>query len=277
MPELPEVETIKNDLLPVITGKTILAVEYTDSRPPVQGASPVDFARAVSGVRITSVSRRAKHLIIALEEKKYLVVHLRMTGRLFYLERDEPVSNLTRVIIHLDDGHDLRLEDQRRFGYISLLDQGDFDALCERLGPEPLTDDFTAETLAALMGTTNRNIKAILLDQNQIAGLGNIYVDEALFEARLHPTRTGRSLNRDEIEHLHAAIRKVLQRGIATRGTTFSDYRDAFGRPGEHQDHLRVFLRHGKPCLECGTTIEKSTVAGRGTHTCPSCQPKPGE
>jgi formamidopyrimidine-DNA glycosylase len=275
MPELPEVETIKNDLASAVIGDTIESVEYTDDRPPLRDASPSEFRTALVGSSITAVNRRAKNLIICLSGDRYLVVHLRMTGRLFLLDSGEPVSNLTRVILKLMSGRDLRLEDQRKFATLTLMDASTLAEMVAKLGPEPLSAEFTADSLAQLLSGTRRNLKAVLLDQQVLSGLGNIYVDEALFEARLHPERTAVSLGHEETERLYRAIRKVLQRGIETRGTTFSDYRDAFGRPGKHQNHLRVFLRTGQACYECGALIEKTNVAGRGTHTCPNCQTKP--
>lgn len=272
MPELPEVETIKNDLSSEVVNHLIESVDSLDPRPAIFGIPPGDFAARVVGACIEQLQRRGKYLIITLSNGLHIVVHLRMTGRLILARPADPPSRLARLILRLSGRLELRLEDQRKFATVSLADDKGIEDLSRRLGPEPLSEGFTVEVLADRLMKQRRSLKAALLDQSVIAGLGNIYVDEALFEARLHPERRPSSLSRMELGRLHAAIRRVLQMGLASRGTTFSDYRDAFGRPGGYQQHLRVYRRAGEPCPICGRPIVKTSVAGRGTHLCSRCQ-----
>lgn len=271
MPELPEVETIKNDLVAEVTGDTIQGAQFF-GKPLAYSGDAASFVRHIAGARIDDIQRRGKHLILVLSTGEYLVIHLRMTGRFILRSADEPNDRLVRLVLHLITGRDLRLEDQRKFATVELLDSQRLEALFKRLGPEPLSSEFTTERLGQLLSRTKRSIKAALLDQSLIAGLGNIYVDEALFLARIHPERPASSLSTGELQRLHEAIRHILQRGIETRGTTFSDYRDGLGKPGKHQHHLQVYRRTGEPCPTCGEPIVKVHVAGRGTHLCPHCQ-----
>jgi formamidopyrimidine-DNA glycosylase len=200
-----------------------------------------------------------------------------MTGRLVWREADAPRSRHLRVLLRLDDGHELHFEDQRKFGRLYLAGTpADLATRLGRLGPEPLNDDFTIARLASLLRGRTAVVKAVLLDQRRIAGLGNIYVDEALHRAGIHPSTRAHTLEAGEIERLHAGIVASLRQGIANRGTTISAFRDAWGRAGLNRERLLVFRRQGQACARCGTPIVKTRVAGRGTHICPSCQPLHG-
>ncbi len=221
---------------------------------------------------VTGVARRAKYLIVRLDRDEALVVHLRMTGQLTLQDAaDEPDSH-THVVLRLDDGSQLFFRDTRKFGRLWLLDAEGLEVLEMRLGPEPLDEALTAEEFRTLLRRRKGRLKPLLLDQKLIAGLGNIYVDEALWLAKLHPLQTVPALDDGAIDRLHAAIRVVLKDAIQRRGTSFSDYRDARGEAGENQNFLQVYGRNGQPCPRCGTPIEKTLVAQRGTHLCPACQ-----
>ena len=271
MPELPEVETIRRDLQQEMSGDTLLGAEFFGS-PRAYSGDADSFVRRVVGSSIKDFQRRGKYLIVALSSGEYIVVHLRMTGRLIIRLSDEPNDRLVRLVLRLASGRDLRLEDLRKFATVDLLSPEGLATLFDRLGPEPLSSELTAERLGQILSRSRRGLKASLLDQSLLAGLGNIYVDEALFHARIHPDRPASGLSTVELERLHQAIRHVLQAGIDTRGTTFSDYRDGLGRPGTHQHQLQVYRRTGEPCPACGEPILKTKVAGRGTHFCPRCQ-----
>ncbi|MCL5256249.1 MAG: bifunctional DNA-formamidopyrimidine glycosylase/DNA-(apurinic or apyrimidinic site) lyase [Chloroflexi bacterium] len=271
MPELPEVETIRRDLQQEISGDTLIGAEFFGSRSAYSGDANA-FIRQIAGSSIREIQRRGKYLLLALSNGEYIVVHLRMTGRLIIRQSDEPNDRLVRLVLRLASGRDLRLEDLRKFATVELLTVGGLAALFDRLGPEPLSSELTPERLGEILSHSRRGLKASLLDQSLLAGLGNIYVDEALFHARIHPDRPASGLSTAELKRLHQAIRHVLQAGIDTRGTTFSDYRDGLGRPGTHQYQLQVYRRTGEPCPTCGEPIIKTRVAGRGTHVCPRCQ-----
>ncbi|MDO8674294.1 MAG: bifunctional DNA-formamidopyrimidine glycosylase/DNA-(apurinic or apyrimidinic site) lyase [Dehalococcoidia bacterium] len=269
MPELPEVETIKNDLQPKVVGCHITGVRL-DWSGAVDTPSPEEFAKEVVGRRIESLSRRGKYLIFGLSDGKYLIVHLRMTGRLLYRGVGEEPDPYTRAVFSLDDGDELRFADLRKFGRLWLVDE--CSGVLAKVGMEPFCDEFTTGALAAMLADKTGPIKSTLLDQSLVAGVGNIYADEALFLARIHPKLRGGSLSRQEVVFLHDAIRVVLAMGIENRGTTFAEYRDAFGEIGRQQETLRVHRRAGQPCPVCGANIEKITVGGRGTYFCPNCQ-----
>ncbi|MHB9091399.1 MAG: bifunctional DNA-formamidopyrimidine glycosylase/DNA-(apurinic or apyrimidinic site) lyase, partial [Chloroflexota bacterium] len=201
-----------------------------------------------------------------------LVVHLRMTGRLFLSPAIGPAVAYTRVVMRLDGEHELRFADLRKFGRIQLVKAGERPGGLGKLGPEPLEDGLDVETMARTLGRRKAPIKALLLNQELLAGLGNIYADEALFAASIHPQRPGNSLDAEEWRRLHAAVRQTLTAGILHRGTTFRDYRDGRGNKGSHQDSLAVYRRTGQPCPRCGTPIERIVVGGRSSHYCPRCQ-----
>ncbi len=269
MPELPEVETITRDLQPRVVGREIVSVELYWPKA-LEKPSPEDFVKGIAGRRIESLSRRGKYLIFRLSGEKYLIVHLRMTGRLMHRSGEEAEDPHTRAIFELDDGSQLRYTDPRKFGKLWLVD--DPNEVVGKLGPEPFSADFTCDYLAGILAKRSGPVKPLLLDQTLIAGIGNIYADEALFLAGIHPKRSARSLSRPEVVRLHNAIRSVLKLGIANRGTTLSDYRDAFGEKGRHQEFLKVFRHAGKPCPVCGTMIQRIVLGGRGTFFCPRCQ-----
>jgi len=271
MPELPEVQTIIEDLIAAgIEGATIASVAIYWPRTI---ATP-DFVRRVRGQRIRRITRRGKYLVFDLESSMYMLVHLRMSGRLHLRIAASGPEPHERVVFTLADGRQLCLHDPRKFGRIHLVDNA--DAVLGALGFEPLAEAFTPLALADTLRRRRRMLKPLLLDQTLIAGLGNIYVDEALWESGLHPCRLSATLTDDEIKRLHGAIRLVLVRGITNRGTSLGKGRTNFASiahtRGENIHALQVFRRVGLPCPRCGTTIVRLVVAQRGTHICPRCQ-----
>jgi formamidopyrimidine-DNA glycosylase len=274
MPELPEVETVRSSLLDHIVGQRILALELRDFPGVLDGAPVEDVNARVAGHMVRAVRRRAKYLIIELDNDTALVVHLRMTGRLTAVPHDEPPLRFEHLAIAFDNGLDLRFSDQRKFGRVVHMDDDDLQRLEQKLGREPLTRDFSAAWLAERLQRRPGKIKAVLLDQGLIGGLGNIYADEALFRARIHPERPANSLTPEEVRRLHRAVRAVLQAAIDGRGTTFSSFEDADGNRGGYGRQLLVYGRGGTgQCPRCGTPLERTVVGGRGTSFCPRCQP----
>ncbi|HWI53424.1 MAG TPA: DNA-formamidopyrimidine glycosylase [Symbiobacteriaceae bacterium] len=277
MPELPEVETVRRTLYDKLVGRTIERVEIITPRQ-VYHPDPETFRAELEGVAFTDLLRRGKYLLLELGPKLRLVCHLRMSGHLFVCDPDRPRDKHTHVVFHLSGGRELRYEDQRKFGGFHLLHPPDPTGTppgLASLGPEPLSDEFTPAVLSAALKERRAPIKAVLLDQSKVAGLGNIYVDEALFCAGVHPERGAETLSAAEIELLHGCIRSVLARAVEKRGTTFSLYFDGEGKQGDMYDELQVFDRTGEPCPRCGASIVKLAVAQRGTHVCPGCQPAP--
>ncbi|MCR4407300.1 MAG: bifunctional DNA-formamidopyrimidine glycosylase/DNA-(apurinic or apyrimidinic site) lyase [Anaerolineae bacterium] len=273
MPELPEVETIARKLRKPLVGRTITAVEICWPRT-IAAPSPTEFERQIVGQTVQAVGRRGKFLVLQLSEGATLLVHLRMAGQLLLKSSVSPPGKHVRVVFTLDDGSTLRFRDQRKFGRMWLVD--DPQVVLGKLGPEPLADDFTPQVLARLIGRRSGMLKPLLLNQSFLAGLGNIYADEVLFRAGLHPRRKADSLNETEVTQLYHAIRQVLEEAITGQGTTFDGvYQQVNGSSGAFQDSLQVYRRAGKPCPRCGTPIERTTVGGRGTHFCPHCQPVP--
>ncbi len=274
MPELPEVETIRRRLAPVIEGATIARAEILDARltRPVE---PDAVANALVGERIASVERRGKYLLWRLESGRVLVVHLRMTGSLRHAVRGTlPDDAHRRATLELDSGTDLAYRDVRRFGTWELLDQDHVRPyLAARLGPEPLARSFTANRLARLLDGRRAPVKAFLLDQRRIAGIGNIYADESLWRARIHPRRPAGDLDEAEVVRLHRALRAVLRRGIDLQGSTLREYSTPDGSSGGMQHEFHVYGRSGEPCDRCATLIDRIVVGGRGTWFCPECQP----
>ncbi|MFO7273853.1 MAG: bifunctional DNA-formamidopyrimidine glycosylase/DNA-(apurinic or apyrimidinic site) lyase [Symbiobacteriaceae bacterium] len=275
MPELPEVETVRRTLYPHVVGRRIRRVEILTPRQ-IYHPDPETFAADLQGAPLTDIQRRGKYLLFHLGPR-VLVAHLRMSGHLFVCGPDRPREKHLHVVFHLDDGRELRYVDQRKFGGFHLLgpDGQGMPLGLANLGPEPLSPEFTPEALASRLHGRHTSIKAALLNQSLVAGLGNIYADEALFCARIHPAREAASLTAEEVERLHGCIRRVLLRAVERRGTTFSLYRDGEGNEGDMYDELQVFDRAGEPCPVCGTPIAKVAVAQRGTHFCPRCQPVP--
>lgn len=267
MPELPEVETIKNSLQKIISARIERIELLRDDIVRIRDFEPGDLC----GQGISAISRRGKYLLLKLENNNHLVVHLGMSGR-FYLEPDTaPVSEPhVHAVIRLDNGMRIVYQDARRFGGIRLLK--DSDSFFTRLGKEPLARDFTAEYLQTGLEKRKVCIKNLLLNQKLVCGLGNIYADEALFAAGIKPDRAAGSLSRQEIVRLHRAIRKVLRESIDQRGTTFRDYRDGFGQPGNFQNHLQVYGKENQPCPLCGNPLKRTVISGRSSHFCENCQ-----
>ncbi len=275
MPELPEVQTVASELHARLLGRTI--IDVTTLWPRTIGSpSENEFRAGLRGASIAYVDRRAKYILIHLDGGALLVVHLRMTGRIAIDAAASPRDPHTRLVLHLLDGDELRFADTRKFGRWHLVAAGETMPLASfnSLGPEPLSEEFTPSVFVARVKGRRGALKAALLDQRLVAGLGNIYVDEALFRAGLHPQRTLQSLHDGEIIALHGAIVAVLAQAVGRGGTTFSDYRTTWGHEGGYGEELRVFRRTGQPCPVCGASIERIVVAGRGTHFCPHCQPR---
>ena len=287
MPEMPEVETTRRDLEGRIAGRVIVGVWVAEGTPQPQAPLTVEqFRDAIAGRRIERLDRRGKYLIMVLSAPLpaprsplpapdlYLILHRRMTGNLVLRGPEEPRDRFLRGVITLDDGSELHWEDQRKFGRWVLTD--DPMAALRGLGPEPLDDEWTAADLAAALRGRQAPIKAVLLDQRRVAGLGNIYVDEALYAAGIHPLRSAGSFREDEVCRLHGAVRTVLEKAIRLQGSSARHHVGGLGQRGTMQDEWRVYGRAGQPCYSCGAAVEKSRVAGRGTHVCPHCQPGGG-
>jgi formamidopyrimidine-DNA glycosylase len=273
VPELPEVETIRRRLSPLLEGRRFEHVEIADPRL-TRPHDPFEIARELEGERVSVVDRRGKYLIVRFESGRALLVHLRMTGSLRHAATGTLVDDPhRRAVVTLDDASDVAYRDVRRFGTWLLLEPSDLDGYLEsRVGPEPLAASYRARHLAAALAGRRAPIKAALLDQRTIAGVGNIYADEALWRARVHPLTPASELTSDEVKAIHAAVRAVLQRGIRRQGSTLRDYQLPDGTSGTAQDRFRVYGRAGADCERCGTPIDKIRVAGRGTWYCPGCQ-----
>lgn len=291
MPELPEVETVRIGLSALLPGKQVLAVDF--DWPKSFPNADSDVKAFLIGATITEVRRRAKVLIIDLDRDYSLIVHLKMTGQLVFRSNDDterfgaghPTRSLieqlpdksTRVTLDFGDSK-LFFNDQRKFGWMRLLPTIEIPEIdfFKKVGPEPLANDFTDKAfIQRLQRRKKSNIKAVLLDQTVIAGIGNIYADESLFAAKIHPTTLVKDIPTSQLTTLFQALQAVLRLSIEKGGSTDKNYVDAKGKKGSYLTFAKVFRRNGLPCPECGTIIEKSRVAGRGTHTCPTCQPKP--
>jgi len=271
MPELPEVETVRRDLAQTVVGRTIARL---DALHPGSIRSPSlrRFTSGVTGRTIVEAGRRGKHLILHLDSGDCLVVHLRMTGVLQHQGKNDSLPGMARIIFSFSDGTRLAFSDQRKFGHLSLArDPMTLPGISE-LGPEPLSDSFTAALLGDRLAGKNGPIKTVLLDQRVIAGLGNIYVLEALHRAGISPLRRAGALSAAEVARLHRAIVAVLRAAIAARGSSVNTYRDGRGKRGWFQVHHRVYDREGRTCRRCGGTIVKQQFRGRGTYWCPGCQ-----
>lgn len=275
MPELPEVETVARGLEAVV-GCRITGVDLLWAGT-IAAPEPVAFVDRLLGHAIEAAGRRGKWIVIDLTGGDTLLVHLRMTGRLLVEPAGAPVDRHARVLFALDDGRRLRFSDQRKFGRMVLT--SDPQEVLGDLGPEPLADDFTAERFREMLARRRGRIKPLLLNQRFLAGLGNIYVDEALWRAGVHPLRPADTLASSEIDRLHAAIQTVLRQALAAGGTTLDDtqYVGADGEPGEFARELMIYGRAEEPCRRCGTTIERIRVSQRGTRFCPVCQLPPEE
>jgi formamidopyrimidine-DNA glycosylase len=269
VPELPEVETVVRDLRPHLAGRRIVRVRAGDK--PLRRAWSADWAAALAGRRVSAVRRRGKWILIDLD-RGLLVAHLGMTGRLTAGPADRPVEDHTHFVADLEDGGQLRFRDVRRFGSIAYhSDAAEVEAILNgQLGPEPF--DLAPADFRRALAATARPLKAALLDQRLVAGVGNIYADESLFEAKLPPGKLGRATTPGEADRLRKAIVKVLTRAIDRRGSSIRDYVGGSGGRGSYQHEFRVYGRTGEPCRRCGTPIARARLAGRSTHYCPNCQ-----
>ncbi|MBA3741042.1 MAG: bifunctional DNA-formamidopyrimidine glycosylase/DNA-(apurinic or apyrimidinic site) lyase [Chloroflexi bacterium] len=298
MPELPEVETVARDLQRRVVGATIHdAIVYWE-RTIRHPQPPERFVAEIAGSTIRRVSRRAKTVLIHLEDGRVMTVALRMTGALIVAPAGAEPDPYARVVFRFEDDRELRYRDVRKFGRIGLWPGGGLRSIgagrgsrSRRVaeggrryrigevfsghGPEPLQRSFTAERLAERLARRSAKLKTLLLDQSFIAGVGNIYADEALWRARLHPLRAADTLDEREVRRLHRAVRGVLRQGIANRGSSFSDYVGADGQPGANAERLAVYRRTEQPCYRCGSRIARILVGQRSTHFCPRCQPEP--
>jgi formamidopyrimidine-DNA glycosylase len=278
VPELPEVETIRRQLAPLVAGRTIVEAEVLD---PLWCAprAPAEVERELRGRQVLSLGRRGKYLIAELEGERFLVIHLRMTGNLLWTsaEQDVPGRAHLRVRLLLDSSDRLLFVDLRRFGTgIVLRGRDELDRyLDSRLGPEPLDPAFTTDVLRRQAAGRRAPVKAFLLDQSRVAGIGNIYADEALFRARIHPLKPAGRLRRAELERLREGIVATLHAGIDAAGASFDRYRHVDGERGQMQERFLVHQREGEACPRCGGTVVKLRVAGRGTYVCPRCQRAP--
>jgi formamidopyrimidine-DNA glycosylase len=276
VPELPEVETVRRALAPVLEGRRLDRVRIDDVRLTLP-LDPAGVARRLKGERVAEVDRRGKYLMLRFESGRVLLVHLRMTGSFRHSGNgkldDDPYR---RALAQLDDGSRLAYRDVRRFGTWLLLEPDEVEPyLAKRLGPEPFDAAFTPRDLAARLARRSVAVKTAVLDQRTVAGVGNIYADEALWRARIHPLREARSLDAGEVRALHRAIRRALELGIARQGSTLTNYAQPNGQPGRMQHEFKVYGRAGEPCDRCGTPIERIVVGGRGTSYCPMCQVSP--
>lgn len=273
MPELPEVETVRRIVEPAILGRRIEAVTLRDFAAVLESALPgVDAAATLPGQSFVAANRRGKYLLLRLDSGLTLIVHLRMTGRLLFISSSDPLVRFEHLAIHLDDGNDLRFADQRKFGRVVLADDDVVAALRVRLGPEPDSPRLTAASLHTALQRRPGRIKNALLNQALIAGLGNIYVDEALHRSRIHPERPANTLSLAECTSLLRAIRHVIRTALENQGTTFSTFESPYGEAGSNAAFLRAYGRAGLPCVRCGASLVRIVVAGRGTTYCPSCQ-----
>lgn len=275
MPELPEVETVRRALVPHLTGARIVSV--WSSGKPLRLARPLPLRAlraAVTGRRITALRRRAKYILLDTDGPHSVLVHLGMTGQLLVVPHDAPRAPHTHVVFALDRGRDLRFVDPRRFGMVNLVRRDAEDDLPELgiLGLDPLGPGLTDISLLDLARRTRQAVKTFLLDQRKVAGIGNIYACEALFEAGVHPSTPANRLTPARVEALRRAIVAVLERGLRNRGTTLRDYRDADGQSGQNQHSLAVYGREGEPCRRCGSPVKRLEHAARGTYFCPRCQ-----
>jgi len=285
MPELPEVETIRRELQRRISGHTIRLVEVRV--PKMVNYPPAVFSRRLRGRQVRGVLRRAKMLVLPLSGQRWLVFHLKMTGQLVYapasgrtVSGGHPIPNLgvlpnifTHVIFRFRDGGTLYFNDQRKFGWVKLMDADGLKKLFFSLGIEPLSKDFTWQNFYALVRRyPNRKIKQIITDGELMVGVGNIYADESCFCAGIRPMRRGKTINQLTLKKLHQCIPRVLKLAVSKKGTTSDTYRRPNGQGGDMLAYLKVYGRKGKPCKRCGTPIMKTIVGQRGTHYCPHCQ-----
>lgn len=277
MPELPEVETYVRDLAEELSGRQVTQACVNWPRT-IAFPSAQEFEATIIGARFRTFGRRGKYMLLGLEDERTLIVHLRMTGKLEVVSGATVPGIHVHVVLGLDDGRAIHFQDTRKFGRMWLI--ADPDGVLAKLGPEPLGDDFTTAYLADRLASRQASVKSLILDQGIVAGVGNIYADEALHRAGIHPARSGGALSADEVERLHSAIVAVLGRAIELQGSTLGfsnlqNYSRPGGQRGGYQEEHIVFRRTGEPCVRCGHPIERIVIAQRGTHFCPMCQPAP--
>jgi len=272
MPELPEVETIARKLRRSITGKRIAAIRL--SGKPLRRPIPGHLAATLRGRTIRAVHRRGKYLVVEMEPQAFWLIHLGMSGRILFCPHGMECPKHTHAAIRFADGAELQFRDPRRFGLMDVYQVEGIDDVPEirRLGHDPFSVEFNAPWLWSELIHTRRDLKSFLLDQRKIAGLGNIYVCEALYRARLHPERRSNTATRKEAAALARAVREVVRKAVENRGTSFSDFIDSDGEPGAHQDFLHVFYREGEKCRRCRATIARIRQGNRSTYFCPRCQ-----
>jgi len=271
MPELPEVETIKNELLPHIIGRKVTGIDLFWERM-VRQPSAEEFRSHLIGQRITGASRRGKYLILNLDSGEALILHLKMTGSLLVKPASAEPEKFVHAVIYLDNETAIHFRDMRKFGAMWLAE--DASSVVGELGVEPLEADFTPQILAQLLRGRTAPIKALLCDQDFIAGVGNMYADEALFAAGIHPMRTGGSLSSEEIGRLHHAIRQILREAVGSKGASVDTYLRPGGELGTAHFNFQVAHRGGEKCSVCGTPIQRLPVRNRGSYFCPKCQPE---
>ncbi|MFT4415135.1 DNA-formamidopyrimidine glycosylase [Fredinandcohnia humi] len=273
MPELPEVETVRRTLQKLVNGKTIERVTVIWPKMVKKPEEVEQFSDALRGQTIHDVDRRGKFLKIILDDY-VLVSHLRMEGRYGLYDKNEPYDKHTHVLFTFTDGTELRYRDVRKFGTMHLFKKGEEETVLplSQLGPEPFSEEFTLSYLESQLAKTNRKIKVALLDQTKVVGLGNIYVDEALFRAGIYPERAANSLTKKELKRLHGEIIQTLQEAVDKGGSTIRSYVNTQGEIGMFQLELFVYGQNGLACKKCGAEIQKTVVGGRGTHYCPKCQ-----
>ncbi len=278
MPELPEVETLRRDLQERIVGRRIVSCAISPDAPRlVQLVTPAEFCRQLTGRAVAGLRRRGKYLIIDLDDDRAWVLHRRMSGNVLYRIPSDPPDDYTRAVFVLNDGQELRWTDLRKFGTMWLVE--DATMVMESLGPEPLDAEFTPQVLRARAGKRSAPIKSVILDQTVLAGMGNLYTDEALHHAKIHPLRPANKLKPDDWQRLYAGIIEALRMGIAARGsslgTTLRDHINVDGSPGQNQESVRAYGREAQPCYTCGTAMRRIKIGGRSSVFCPKCQPAP--
>jgi formamidopyrimidine-DNA glycosylase len=289
MPELPEIETIRKGLLEKVLEKPVLSVRINNEK--VLRSPRSRFTKALKGNKFADIGRRGKMLIFTIGKESgeltgdYFLARLGMTGRLVYFDEEDAIwggnsyvhkksyaHKHCHFIFRFEGGGALLFCDSRKFGYLEIVDEAELRAKISKFGPEPLDKDFTWRKLEEILDGRKTNLKAFLLNQGRIAGIGNIYADEILFDAGIMPTRSVVSLSQEEIQALHGSMKRILKKAVQKRGTSFSDYVDAAGKKGSFQDFLKIYGRQGKPCISCGGIVERIVVAGRGTNFCRACQ-----
>lgn len=275
MPELPEVETIRRDLNKELKGRKILKLKYYDW-PKMIRPDPKSLAKAIEGKKIKDFGRRAKLLLMHLDDQgTTIVIHLKLSGQFLLKKSTDPKDRFVHIIIQLDRGEELHFNDLRKFGFMKLVrNKAELDVLLAEFGPEPLTKEFTLKSFKKIISNSSVKIKTVIMDQKRISGVGNIYADEALWYAKIHPEKRADRLTDKELKKLYETITLVIKEGINDRGTSVDQYLDLHAQQGKHARNLKVFRLDREPCSRCSTTIEKIRVGGRGTHYCPTCQVK---